>query len=59
MGQRCVLARFRFKGQTIRVENVPVWVCNRCGEQYFDAPVFKCLEERLPGNANEFRGGFL
>ena len=45
MEQRCVLARFRFKGQTIRVENVPVWVCNRCGEQYFDAPVFKCLEE--------------
>jgi len=40
-----VLARFRFKGQTIYVENVPAWVCNRCGEQYFDAPVYKRLEE--------------
>ena len=45
MEQRCVLARFRFKGQTIYVENVPAWVCGRCGEQYFDAPVYKRLEE--------------
>jgi len=45
MKQRCVLARFRFKVQTIYVENVPAWVCNRCGEQYFDAPVYKRLEE--------------
>ena len=33
MEQRRVLARFRFKGQTIYVENVPAWVCNKCGEQ--------------------------
>jgi YgiT-type zinc finger domain-containing protein len=45
MKQRRVLARFRFKGQTIYVENVPAWVCNRCGEQYFDAPIYKRLEE--------------
>jgi len=45
MEQRRVLARFRFKGQTIYVENVPAWVCNYCGEQYFDAPVFKRLED--------------
>ena len=44
MEQRRVLARFRFKGQTIYVENVPAWVCNKCGEQYFDAPVYKRLE---------------
>jgi len=24
---------------------VPVWMCDRCGEQYFDAPVYKRLEE--------------
>ncbi len=45
MEQRRILARFRFKGETIYVENVPAWVCNRCSEQYFDAPVYKHLEE--------------
>ena len=45
MKQQRVLARFRFKGQTVYVENVPAWVCNKCAEQYFDAPVYKHLEE--------------
>jgi YgiT-type zinc finger domain-containing protein len=45
MEQRRVLARFRFKGETIYIENVPAWVCNKCSEQYFDAPVYKRLEE--------------
>ncbi len=45
MEQKHVLARFRYKGQTTYVENVPAWVCDRCGEQYFDAPVYKHLEE--------------
>jgi len=45
MEQRCVLTRFCFKGEMIYVENVPAWVCNKCGEQYFDAPVYKHLEE--------------
>jgi len=44
MEQRRILARFRYKGQTIYVENVPAWVCNKCGEEYFDAPVYKRLE---------------
>jgi YgiT-type zinc finger domain-containing protein len=39
------MVRFRYKGQTIYVENVPVWVCNHCGEEYFDAYVYKHLEE--------------
>jgi len=43
--QRSVLARFHFRGQTIYVDNVPAWVCTRCGEQYFDALVYKRLEE--------------
>jgi len=42
--QRHVLARFRYKGQTIYVEDVPAWVCKHCGEQYFDATVYKRLE---------------
>jgi len=45
MEQRLILARFRYKGQTIYVENVPAWVCDKCGEEYFDAPVYKNLEE--------------
>lgn len=36
---------FHFKGSTIYVDNVPVWVCKRCGERYFDAPVFKKMED--------------
>ncbi|MEZ4706209.1 MAG: YgiT-type zinc finger protein [Caldilineaceae bacterium] len=43
--QRRVLARFRFKGDTIYIENVPAWVCKHCGEQYFDAPVYKQMEK--------------
>ena len=41
---RQIRARFHFHGQTIYVDNVPTWVCTRCGEQYFDAPVYKRLE---------------
>ena len=43
--RRIVRTRFHFKGETIYVDNVPVWVCALCGEQYFDAPVYKRLEE--------------
>lgn len=42
---RLIRAKFNFKGQTIYVDNVPAWVCVKCGEQYFDAPVYKRLEE--------------
>ncbi|MBF7081572.1 type II toxin-antitoxin system MqsA family antitoxin [Desulfallas sp. Bu1-1] len=27
------------------VENVPAWVCERCGEQYFDSDVIKELDK--------------
>ncbi len=42
---RLVRAQFHFQGQTIYVDNVPTWVCAKCHEQYFDAPVYKRLEE--------------
>ena len=45
MEQRRILARFRYRGQTIYIENVPAWVCSQCGEEYYDAPVYKGLEE--------------
>ena len=41
---RHIRARFHYKGTTIYVDNVPAWVCTRCGEQYFDAPVYKQME---------------
>jgi len=41
---RTVRARFHFRGQTIFVDRVPAWVCNRCGVQYFEASVYKRLE---------------
>jgi YgiT-type zinc finger domain-containing protein len=44
MEYRETLVRFRYKDQTIYVEHVPVWVCSHCGEEYFDAPVYKHLE---------------
>ena len=44
MKQRRILARFRYRGGTIYVENVPAWVCDKCGEEYFDALVYKSLE---------------
>ena len=40
-----VRARFSFKGEPIYIDDVPAWVCSKCGEQYFDAPVYKKLEE--------------
>ncbi len=45
MEHQQTMVRFRYKGHTIYVEHVPVWVCNHCGKQYFDANVYKHLEE--------------
>lgn len=42
---RIIQARFHFKHQIIYIDGVPAWVCVKCGEQYFDAPVYKRLEE--------------
>jgi len=42
---RVIRARFHVGRDTIYVEGVPARVCTRCGEQYFDAPVYKRLEQ--------------
>jgi len=39
-----IQVRFPFRGKTIYIDKVPVWVCAKCGEQYFDAPVYERLE---------------
>ena len=43
--QKVVRAAFHYKGDTIYVDHVPAWVCTHCAEQYFDAPVYKRLEQ--------------
>jgi YgiT-type zinc finger domain-containing protein len=43
--RQIIQARFHYRGQTIYVDDVPAWVCGKCGEQYFDAPVYRRLEE--------------
>ena len=48
--QRMIRTRFHFKKQIIYIEGVPAWVCAKCGEQYFDAPVYKRLEEIAKNN---------
>lgn len=40
-----IRAKFNFKDETVFIDNVPAWVCSKCGEQYFDAPVYKKLED--------------
>jgi YgiT-type zinc finger domain-containing protein len=52
--QRVVRARFHFKGQVIFIEGVPARVCAQCGEQYFDAPVYKRLE-KIAKNSNRIK----
>jgi len=52
MQARVVRARFHYKGQTIFIDGVPAWVCSQCGEQYFDAPVYRRMEE-IAAHANQ------
>lgn len=40
-----IMARFNYRGDTIYVHNVPALVCSKCGGQYFDAPVYRHLED--------------
>jgi len=49
VGERIIQARFHSKGRTIYVDRVPAWACSKCGEQYFDAPVYKRLEDSAKG----------
>lgn len=42
---KVITARFNYLGNIIYVKDTPASVCTKCGEQYFDAPVYKHLEE--------------
>ncbi len=36
---------FRHKDALVIIENVPAWVCNKCGERYHRAEVFKNMRQ--------------
>jgi len=40
---------FHYRKDLIYVDNVPVRVCRKCGELYFDAAVYKRLERIAAG----------
>ncbi|MBI4744645.1 MAG: type II toxin-antitoxin system MqsA family antitoxin [Actinobacteria bacterium] len=35
---------YRWGNELTILENVPAWVCNQCGEKYFDTEVAKKME---------------
>jgi YgiT-type zinc finger domain-containing protein len=46
LDQRPVTKLQTWKGELVSiVENVPAWVCNQCGERYYDGPVLDQIEE--------------
>jgi YgiT-type zinc finger domain-containing protein len=36
---------FRHGGALVIIEDVPAWVCNKCGERYHHARVFKRMRQ--------------
>ena len=40
---------FHYRKELIYVDNVPVKVCRKCGELYFEAAVYKQLEKIAEG----------
>ncbi|MBU2471928.1 MAG: type II toxin-antitoxin system MqsA family antitoxin [Bacteroidetes bacterium] len=37
-----------WKGELVGIiENVPAWVCNQCGERYYDAPTLEKIDVLL------------
>ena len=47
--QISVHANEEMANELIYVDHVPVWVCRKCGELYFDAAVYKRLEKIAEG----------
>ena len=45
---------FRYKKETIYVDNVPARVCRRCGEIYYEAEVYKKLE-KIAANGKQIK----
>lgn len=43
--RRKVRVDYRWGDKLTVLENVPAWVCNQCGEKYFDAEIAKKMEQ--------------
>ena len=41
---------YRYHGQLFIIENVPVGICDQCGEKFFTAEMAKKLEETVAGS---------
>ena len=41
---------FRHGDELIIIEDVPAWVCNKCGERYHHAKVFKRMRQIAAGS---------
>jgi YgiT-type zinc finger domain-containing protein len=44
-----------YEGQLIVVENVPAWVCDQCGETYFDPDVVERVQALIWSGAKPAR----
>jgi len=52
--EKRVTVDMRFKGKLFVFDNVPVGVCQKCGERYYRGPVLERLEE-LAGHKELFK----
>ena len=44
-----------WKGKLFVIENVPVGICSRCGERYYEADVLRQLDRIAQGNVGSIR----
>lgn len=50
--EKRMTADFHHKGKLVIVENVPVKVCTKCGERYYDAEIWAELERIASSKTN-------
>ena len=53
--QRKVRVDHRWRGALMVVEKVPVGVCSKCGERYYDASVLRKLDLMSQGQVGSIR----
>lgn len=45
LSEKIIRIPFHYKKQVVYIDNVPVRVCDKCGELYFEAKVYRTLEK--------------
>ncbi|MBI4811287.1 MAG: type II toxin-antitoxin system MqsA family antitoxin [Ignavibacteriales bacterium] len=52
MSQQRVTKIQTWEGELVGIiENVPAWVCNQCGERFYDGPVLEKIEALVKENS--------